>query len=285
MSLIYDLHNFFNTFDILCKIWYNLIMINSFIIKPWIHCIFGVTINQPLKKKTEEFIMATRELVTGKYINKSTYVLYREDGSEFMVIKEGESFRIDNQLRLWYPIRVAKKKGKGTILMCQKFGDSGNVIDEFPLIHNKRGLWALTSGAARNGVFHNYHEPQTELEKQLAAMGVSRRVIEKVDIIDVELEVGGQLCNHCTTNWGFDYLSDGKTEDLTEPEYAPEDHFNQYHRGCMISTYQKRLYDATYVIYYSIGTYMNGCRYTNVQRVIITPDADEKIIIEELKSI
>lgn len=229
--------------------------------------------------------MATRALVTGRYINNSTYVLYNEDGSIFMIIKEGEGFKIDNQIRLWYPIRVAKRKGKGTILMCQKFGDGGNVIEEFPLIHNKRGLWALTSGAARNGVFHNYHEPKTELEKQLAEMGVSRKVIEKVDSIDVEIEVGGQLCHHCTNNWGYDFISDGQCKDLTEPEYAPDDHFNQYHRGCMISTYQIKVYDATYVIYYSIGTYMNGCRHRNVQRVIVTPDADEKKVVEELKCI
>ena len=144
---------------------------------------------------------------------------------------------------------------------------------------------ALTSGAARNGVFHNYNEPKTELEKQLSEMGVSRKVIERLETIDVELEVGGQLCHHCTTNWGYGVISDGKSEDLTEPEYAPEDHFNQYHRGCMISTYQTRIYDATYVIYYSIGTYMNGSRHRNVQRVIVTPDADESVVVKELKDI
>lgn len=229
--------------------------------------------------------MATRVLVTGRYINKSTYVLYNEDGTEFQVIREGEAFKIGNQIRMWYPIRVAKKNGKGTILMCQKFGDSGNVIDEFPLIHNKRGLWALTSGAVRNGVFHNYHEPKSELERQLASMGVSRKVIQKADIIDVELELGGQLCSHCTKKWGYGCITDGEEEKLTDPEYASEDHFNQYHRGCMISTYQARIYEANYVIYYSIGTYMNGTTHSNVQRVIITPNADESRVVEELKNI
>lgn len=226
--------------------------------------------------------MATRALVTGKYINKSTYVLYNEDGSEFMQLREGECFKIGNQMRAWYPIRVAKKSGKGTIMICRKFGDSGNVIEEFPLIHNKRGLWAITSGAARNGVFHNYYEPQSELEKKLASMGISKNVIERVNNIDVELEVGGQLCNHCTKKRGYGIVSDGEYKDLTEPEYAPDDHFNQYHRGCMISTYKTRVYDATYVIYYSIGTYMNGYVHKNVQRVIITPKANESKVIEML---
>ena len=239
---------------------------------------------KPKWKEAGGIIMATRVLVTGRYINKSTYVLYNEDGTEFKVIREGEGFRIDNQLRLWYPVRVSKKNGKGTILMCQKFGDRGNVIEEFPLIHNKRGLWALTSGAARNGVFHNYREPKTELEKQLSVMGVSSRIIEKVDTIDLELELGGQLCHHCTTNWGYGCITDGDIEDLTEPEYAPDDHYNQYHRGCMVSTYQARIFNATYAIYYSIGTFMNGCRYRHIQRVIITPNAEESEVVQELKN-
>lgn len=226
----------------------------------------------------------SRVLVTGRYVNSTTYVLYKEDGSEFQVINEGESFRIDNQLRSWFPVKVPKKKGKGTILVCRKYGDHGDVIEEFPLINNKKGLWALSSGSARNGVFHPYYEPKTELEKQLAKMGLSRRIIEKTDTIDVELEVGGQLCHHCVKNWGYGCLSDGKREDLTEPEYA-DDLYNQYHRGCMISTYQTRVYDATYAIYYSINTYMNGCRYKTVQRVLITNKADEKEVIKALESI
>lgn len=225
----------------------------------------------------------TRILVTGKYVNQSTYVLYKEDGSEFKTIREGEAFKIGNQLRPWYPVRVAKKSGKGTILMCRKFGNSGNIIKEFPLIHNKRGLWALTSGAARNGVFHNYRDPQSELERELDTIGVSRKVIEKVDHIDVKLEVGGQLCHHCVSNWGYGCITDGLEEDLTEPEYAPEDHPNQYHRGCMISTYMERVYDATYAIYYSISTTMNGSRSRNVERVIIINGADEEKVVKELK--
>ncbi|MBE5806586.1 MAG: hypothetical protein E7313_07790 [Clostridiales bacterium] len=229
--------------------------------------------------------MATRILVTGMYINPSTYVLYNEDGTEFQVIKEGEGFQIGNQLRLWYPIRIAKKSGKGTILMCQKFGNDGHIIEEFPLIHNKKGLWALTSGAARNGVFHCYHEPQSELEKQLSEMGISRNVITKIDSIDVEMTVGGKLCSHCTENNGFWYITDGESEDLTKPEYAPMTHSNQYHRGCMVSTYQTRIFNASYVIHYSIGTYMNGCRHRNVLKVLITPNADETKIIEKLKNL
>lgn len=228
--------------------------------------------------------MATRILVTGKYINRSTYVLYKEDGSEYKTIHEGVSFKIGNQLRPWYPVRVTKKSGKGSILMCQKFGNSGNVIEEFPLIHNKRGLWALTSGAARNGVFHNYREPQSELERELDTIGVSRKIIERVDSIDVELTVGGQLCHHCANRWGYDCITDGREEQLTKPQYAPDDHFNQYHRGCMVSTYQERVYNATYAIHVRISTTMNGSLRRNVERVILAKGADEEKVVKELKS-
>ena len=231
--------------------------------------------------------MKTREVVTGYYTNKdnNTYVLYKEDGSIFQTIKENESFRIGNQLREFIPVSVPKKNGNGTILMCQKFGDNGNIIEEFPLPHGKKGLWALTSGAARRGVFHRYNEPKTELEKELASMGISTNLIERVSSIDVKLEVGGELCHHVTKQWGYSCVYDGTDKELTEPEYVPDTFFNQYHRGCMCSTYDIRVAGGTYVIYYSIGTYMNGSNYRHIERVIVTPEADEKGVIEEINKI
>jgi len=61
--------------------------------------------------------------VKGAYINARTYELRKEDGEVYMVIREGEPFRIANQLRSWVPVRVPKKSGRGTILMCQKYND------------------------------------------------------------------------------------------------------------------------------------------------------------------
>ena len=226
--------------------------------------------------------MATRVIVTGKYVNRRTYILYNEDGTEFQVIREGEPFRIDNQLRSWYPVQVPKKRGNGTILMCQKFGDSGNVIEEFPLIHNKRGLWALTSGAARNGVFHNYHEPQTALEKKLHEMGSSSRVIEKVEKIDLELTLGGEFSPNFKTDsdWGYCSMSDGEYEDLTEPLRSPE------RPDYMLSTYTSHVYGATYLIYYEFGTCLgNGFRSRYIKKIYLTPEADENVIIGKLSEL
>lgn len=232
--------------------------------------------------------MKTRELVIGKYIDKSTYVLYREDGTVFQTIHEGEAFVIDNQFRSWIPTKEKKKKGTGTILMCKKYGDSGHVKEEFPLIHNKKGLWALTSGAARRGVFHRYQEPATELEKQLSAKGVSLRTLKHVEKIDVTLELGGELCSHVTNKWGYGCIFDGETENVSYPDIVPENHPNQYHRGCMASTYLSRILGGTYAIYYNIGTYMNGTRYAKIEAIYLTPSADEnhvaEIIVEKMEA-
>lgn len=227
----------------------------------------------------------TRALVTGKYLKKGIYVLYNEDGSEFQVIREGEAFTIEKQLTPWYPIRVKKKNGKGTILVCQKFGDDGTIIDEFPLIHNKTGLWALTSRAARNGVFHNYNIPTSELEKQLALMGFTKKIITSVPEIDVQLELGGQLCHHCNRNFGYVCITDGTIEKISLPAYASRKNRIHKNKNCMISTYYARVYNATYVIYYSVGTYSNGCRHNDLERIILTKDADESLVTKKLAKI
>ena len=224
----------------------------------------------------------SRILVKGSYINPSTYILVRENGSVFQKITEGEPFVIDNQMRSFVPVRVRKKNGHGTILMCRKFGDYGNVIEEFPLRHNKVGLWATSSGSARNGVFHTYHEPQTALERQLASMSLSRHIIEVVPKIDEELEIGGQLCSHCVKKWGFGVSTDGQIIHLTEPQLSTQP---GYHFGCMESTYLVNIVEATYLIYYSVHTAMNGIHYRSVDRIIVNPDVDEDILVEYLKKI
>ena len=199
-----------------------------------------------------------RKLVRGAYVNPSTYVLTaEEDGTEFMVIREGESFTIDNQLRQWWPVRVPRKSGKGTILMCQKYGDKGNVIKEFPLVHNKLGLWALSSGAARNGVFHTYRAPQTPLEELFDSVGLTRKKIHRVEQIEETFSVTNHYC--------CDY--DGKREYL----------YGDYE-------YQK-VTGGTYVVYYWLDFSLGYARWGGISEVYITPDADERKVIEKINSL
>lgn len=227
----------------------------------------------------------SRILVTGKYESETKYILSKENGDVFQIIKENEPFVIGNQNRVFVPVRVNKKKGKGTILMCRKYNDNGKVIEEFPLINNKKGLWATTSGSARNGVFHKFHEPQNKLEKFLSEIGVSGKIVEKTKLINNDFKVGGQLCGHCTKNWGYEIITDGKREDLTTPPYAPNDHSNIYHRGCIVGAYTQKVYDATYVIYYEVNTRMNGTRYKTLRKILITEKANEDNVINALREV
>ena len=215
----------------------------------------------------------TRKLVTGKYLNKSTYVLYDEDGNIFQTIREGEGFRIGNQMREFIPVRVPKRSGKGTILMCQKFDSYGSVLEQFPLPQNKKGLWALTSGAARNGVFHTYHAPKDKIEAYVASQNTSPKIIERVSLIDnLSFEVGGPWSGEYIRPWGRFIKTDGKIINNFDPRQSSPQ-------------YMTWVSHATYVVYYEKNTYPNGIHYKRIERVILTPQANEEKVLEELKSL
>lgn len=228
--------------------------------------------------------MKTRELVVGSYINPSTYVLTREDGSVFQTIREGEPFTIGNQMRSWLPVRVPHKSGRGTILVLQKYRDNGAVLKQVPLLHNRWMLWALTSGAARRGVAHSYTRPKDVLEAELCRLGTSPNALERVKEIDIEIECGGMLCHHTDHPFGYIVRTDAKEEWLTEPRYVTR-HMNTYHVGCMESTYKARLYGGTYLVYVHVTTTADGRRNEHVVRVLITSKADENKVLEVLKSL
>ena len=215
----------------------------------------------------------TRILVTGNYMDKSTYVLRKEDGNIFQIIKEGEPFRIGNQMREFTPIRVPKNNGKGTILMCQKKNGRGEILEQFPLPQNKKGLWALTSGAARNGVFHTYHAPKDKIEAYVASQNTSPKIIERVSSINsLSFEVGGPWSGEYVRPWGRFIKTDGNTVNNFDPrQLSPQ--------------YITWVSNATYVVYYEKNTYPNGIHYKTIERVILTPQANEEKVLEELKSL
>ena len=215
----------------------------------------------------------TRVIVTGMYVNKSTYVLYMENGDIFQTIKEGEPFRIGNQMRAFMPVRVPKKNGRGTILMCQKRDNDNFLLEQFPLLHRKKGLWALTSGAARRGVFHTYHEPKDEIEAYVASKGCSLRVIETRSSIDnLPFEVGGPWSGEYVRPWGRFVKTDGNTVNNFDPRQSSPQYITW-------------VSNATYVVYYEKNTYPNGIHYKKIEGVILTPQANEENVLEELKSL
>ena len=53
----------------------------------------------------------------------------------------------------------------------------------------------------------------------------------------------------------------------------------------MVSTYRARVYDATYVIYYSVGTRMNGTVYKRIENVLLANGADENKVVEKINTL
>ena len=180
-------------------------------------------------------------------------------------------------------MRWAEANGyKVTVANLQEAEDAGIKTVTLEL----KGPYAYGYLKGENGVHRLVRVSPFDASGRRHTSFASLEVMPEIDdSIDVEMTVGGELCSHCTENNGFWYITDGESEDLTKPEYAPMTHSNQYHRGCMVSTYQTRIFNASYVIHYSIGTYMNGCRHRNVLKVLITPNADETKIIEKLKTL
>lgn len=218
--------------------------------------------------------MGTRIIVTGFYNARGEYELINEEGEQYMVLKEGESFFIGNQMSPWNVRR--KPNGK---LFCEKHGE----IVELPA--KKKGLWALTSGAARNGLFHWYKEPVTALDKKLVEMRVSSRIVEKVNQIDMKASIGGTLCSHSTgEDFYISMYTDGNIREISEPRFI-ENHYNQYHIGCMASTYEVEVKGGSYCILYKEEKYMNGSHGKRVEKIVYTHDCEEELIISKLNQI
>lgn len=221
----------------------------------------------------------TREIVTGTYVDDSTYELRREDGSLFLKIKKGVPFRVGN--KEWMPVSIPSDKGFGTILSCRRFGIAGTVIDEFVLTPNKKGLWALNAKSANNGVFHKYSEPKDELDDFFMKCHFGPRIVKNVDYIDVELENGGRIDKHASKPFGYKIYTDGKEEMLTTPEQSDL----REHTIPADSTYQVRIYDANYIIYTQIWQRQSSKRVESIRMVMITPEADRSIVLKKLMRI
>lgn len=205
------------------------------------------------------------------------YVLTKvEDGTEYMRIRAGVPFRIDNQMRNWYPTLEEGRNGK-PIMICWK-GD-----EYFYLPEGKIGLWATSSGSARRGVFHRYTPPKNAIEVAVEHNG-GRSVLHCVESIDQKLEIGGRCCSHVTHPWWYTARTDGASEQLTYPSIV-EEHSNQYHVGCYDSSWTERFTGGTYLVHAYYGSYMNGARYCQILGVWYTPEADKDKVAEAINRV
>lgn len=199
------------------------------------------------------------------------------------VVNVGDKFQIANQLRTWTLARIKSNKYGKKVAYFEKYNDRGNCIDSFYMIDGVDYLFAMTSGAARNGVVHKYRAPKNELEKLFAENGWGLSQIETVDNIDAYTYDGGCWCNHMVHDedkYWCKYATDGlRNYELSSDGQFVEKHSNQYHIGCMESPAVHKIEGGTYLIELEEKVRQNFCH------VFKTQNADETEIVEAIKSL
>ena len=201
-----------------------------------------------------------RILVVGRYVSSSVYKLFNTDGTVFKTIRAGETFQIDNLT--FYPVLQPRKKGTGTIMVCRQLSkDQKKVIKETVLLNYKKGLWALDAPSASYNLFTWYHEPENELEKILDELNVPRDVIEKVEKINYQPEIGGKK-----TTKVFNVITDC-------PKYVPDEELHPH---------KVSIQGGTYLIYYHYDLYKR--RKPRPIKILLTDSADETVVLSILKN-
>lgn len=185
-------------------------------------------------------------------------ILKGVDNGFLLELTNGESYKLSNQLRSW-EVSVYKNQ-KGGVLKLTKRNDYGKILEECRAYEGQIYLFAVTSGAARNGVFHRYIAPQNVLEQELDNLGLGRGKSKMiyVDSINVELTAGvlGEIKEKIYT--------DGECR-LLRWEFANETSINQVTGG-------------TYCIHFQIA------KRVIIPKIWVTPQADLSVVAEKIKT-
>ncbi len=94
----------------------------------------------------------TRQVVTIRYIGKTCVCLINKDGSIYKVITAGVPIRIGNQCSKFMP----EWCDDDNLMHLRKYDRRGFILEDVYLPRDKQVLFAITSGAARRGLIHNY---------------------------------------------------------------------------------------------------------------------------------
>lgn len=223
--------------------------------------------------------MNTRILVTISYLSNILVNLVREDGSVFQTIKVGEPFCVGNQMRDFIPQFCSQDRK----IHCRKFGNSGNVIEDVYLPRGRKVLWALTSGAARRGLFHIYREPTDSLDAALQRLGFGRSVVTVVDEIkDVLVNDGGPDCGHQLRPWGRCFNTDGDAVLRHEGACADEHHSNQFHRGCKEEPDLYKVSGGTFVIEWEYDGVLAGNSHDHIKQIVMTRSCNRDVVYKAI---
>lgn len=187
-----------------------------------------------------------------------------------------DTLQISNQMRVWHLDSISTNKFGKKVAYFNKYGNRGNRIESFFLVDGEKYLFALTSGAARNGVVHRYTEPKTLLEKFFDQQGWSRNKIKEVENIKCTMHSGGNLTPTAQSEWyNCSFACDSVPLQISDGYFVNYGH-----------EWDTMIMPAVYEIDY--GTYaveVEKRRNCDFCKVYKTKEADEEKIIEEIKKL
>lgn len=181
-------------------------------------------------------------------------------------------------------VRIGGSKLNGPIERIRRsFGkERGTILQPGP------GLWAVSSGAARRGVWHRIREDADPVRQALRSMGLPSNLVRTVDKIEEEVYEGGRLCKHLSyggsSSW---FLSDGEAEHLEDACYVTRENCsgNQYHIGCSDGPARKRVTGGTYLITGAdVSRSDIRSAHPTVRQVLVTPAAEREFVAKLVKT-
>lgn len=221
---------------------------------------------------------------------QGTVELYNEEGV-IQRITPNEIFSVGNSIGGFWgkPIEINKEPRIQLINVSgtQKSWDINTLENRLKdakgiiLFPGDIGFWALSSGAARNGIFHRKRTENDPLKKFFREeLHISTKTIEYVDSIDKLVELGGNLCSHRSSGMNYTFITDGMSSLKYESSYAPDTHSNQYHRGCQTSPEVYQVTGGSYLVTFSQDEFTGY----KIQNIFLTATADKKRVIEYIKN-
>lgn len=233
-----------------------------------------------------------RRHATGSYDDAGHFVLADHSGGQYLTVSPNEIFSVGNSIGGYWakPIRYA---GQSMLALVRLTGtqktwplaqiraalgrERGEVLRPGP------GLWAVSSGAARRGVWHQ-HRPSDPLTEAVRAAGFPASIIHEVpSLATATIYEGGNLCSHSTHGGSYyGWLSDCVAPDdwrrtnvvtVREATYV-ERHSNQYHIGCQASASVLRLEAGTWCIQYAHRSHDGWTGSRDLVAIYLAPEAD-----------
>lgn len=235
----------------------------------------------------------SRVLVSGSYSATGAFELRHAEGiltGELLtVIEPNTVFSVGNSIGGYYArqvmytgqrmIAAVRVSGGQKSLSAQQLASITKGGKGF-ILKPGLGLWAISSGSAKRGLFHKYTPPTDPIEVALVKVGLGRSVLRLVsEIKEIQVQQGGRLCGHQTSRGrGFASRYDGEVaQTVVEPTYC-EEHDNQYHIGCGETPGTYLVSGGTYALEWSTWQCMNGCWAKQLSAVYVTPGADKEFV-------